>query len=337
MPRIIAVVGLTGSGKSEVSATLQDRGFSKIRFGDATMEVLQQKGLPVTEENERHVREELRRQLGMAAYATLNLGKIRSAVNSGKDVVIDGLYSWEEYKVLKQEFPELQVLSIYASPQTRYQRLATRSERPLTTEQARSRDFSEIENIQKAGPISMADYTLVNEGNVDDLKKQVKKILGVYERHNWDEYFMNITCEVGTRGTCDRGRSGAIIVKNKRILTTGYVGSPVGLPHCDDVGHLMHEVQQENGTKSQHCVRTTHAEQNALIQAARFGISLEGATIYCKMEPCHVCAKMIVNAGITRVVAEKRYQAARLTREMFKEAGIQLDVIHDEEEEYANK
>ncbi len=337
MPRLIAIVGLSGSGKSEVSALLEKMNFFKIRFGDATMEVLQQKGLAVSEENERYVREDLRRQLGMGAYAILNTSKIRSALNAGKDVVIDGLYSWEEYKLLKQEFPDLAILGVYASPQTRYQRLAARKERPLTMDEARDRDHSEIENIQKAGPISMADHTIINEGSVDELRKQVKKYLGVHERYDWDAYFMNIAREVGTRGTCDRGRSGALVVKNKRILTTGYVGSPVGLAHCDDVGHLMSEVYDESGNKSQHCIRTTHAEQNAMIQAARFGISLEGAIIYCKMEPCHVCAKMIINAGIKRVVAEKRYHAAHLTRQIFQEAGVQLDVLYDEVEQYTNQ
>ena len=337
MPRLIAVVGLTGSGKSEACAILEKQNFFKIRFGDITMDVLQQKGMPVNEENERYVREDLRRQHGMAAYAVLNAAKIRSAINSGKDVVIDGLYSWEEYKTLKKEFPELRVLSVHASPTVRYQRLATRKERPLIEDEARSRDFSEIENIQKAGPISMADCTIVNEGPIDELRKQVKKFLGVHERHDWDEYFMNIAREVGTRGTCDRGRSGAIIVKNKRILTTGYVGSPAGLAHCDEVGHLMSDVYDENGKKSQHCIRATHAEQNALIQAARFGISLEGATIYCKMEPCDVCAKTIIDSGIKKVVGEKRYHASQLTRQMFQDAGIQMDIIHDEVEQYKNQ
>ncbi len=337
MPRLIAVVGLTGSGKSEVGTLLEQQGFSKVRFGDVTMEVLRQKGLVVNEENERYVREDLRRQYGMAAYATLNTAKIRSALNADKDVVVDGLYSWEEYKVLKQEFPELVVLSVHASPQTRYQRLAARKERPLTEEEARSRDVSEIENIQKGGPISMSEHVLVNEGSLDELRRAVKKFLGVHERHDWDDYFMNIAREVANRGTCDRGRSGAVIVKNKRILTTGYVGSPVGLPHCDEVGHLMTEVQNGDGNKSQHCIRTTHAEQNALIQAARFGIPVEGSTLYCKLEPCHVCAKMIINAGMRRVVCEKRYHAGQLTRQMFQDADVQLDVIHDEVEQYNNQ
>ncbi len=155
-----------------------------------------------------------------------------------------------------------------------------------------------------------------------------------YIRPSWDEYFMGITRAVAARGTCDRGRSGAIIVKNKRIVSTGYVGSPVGLEHCDEAGHLFHDVLNEDGTQSKHCVRTTHAEQNAIVQAARFGMSIDGSTLYCKMEPCFVCCKMIINAGIKRVVCEKRYQRAQLTRDFFGKAGVELVVLNDELETY---
>lgn len=155
-----------------------------------------------------------------------------------------------------------------------------------------------------------------------------------YQRPTWDEYFMAISKEVGKRGTCDRGRSGCVIVKNKQILTTGYVGSPVGIAHCDEVGHLFKSVTHEDGRTSQHCMRTTHAEQNAIVQAAKLGVALEGATVYCKMEPCAVCAKMIINAGIKRVVCEKRYHAAQDSRDLFNQANIQLDVLDDEVEQY---
>jgi len=155
-----------------------------------------------------------------------------------------------------------------------------------------------------------------------------------HTRPDWDTYFMNIAREVAKRATCDRGRSGCVIVKDKRILTTGYVGSPVGLPHCDEVGHLMKTSYDEKGNAKQNCIRTAHAEQNAIVQAARFGISLDGATIYCKMEPCIVCAKMIINAGIKRVVCEKKYHDADIAREMLKEAGVELSVINDEFEKY---
>ncbi|MEI7709484.1 MAG: cytidine/deoxycytidylate deaminase family protein [bacterium] len=165
------------------------------------------------------------------------------------------------------------------------------------------------------------------------MKKAVEKI-AKYQRPSWDEYFLGMANYVGTRGTCDRGRSGCVIAKDKRILTTGYVGSPMGLPHCDDVGHKMHKVTNEDGTISEHCIRTAHAEQNAINNAARSGVALFGATMYSKMTPCYKCAQSIVNVGIIRVVCEKDYHAGQATKEIFKQAGVKLEIINKEIEKY---
>jgi len=156
-------------------------------------------------------------------------------------------------------------------------------------------------------------------------------------RPSWDEYFMELTRAVAQRATCDRGKSGAIIVKNKRVLCTGYVGSPPGMAHCDDAGHLMRDVVDEDGQITKHCVRTVHAELNAILQAAKFGISIEGATIYCKMVPCRNCAMAIISTGIKKVVAENDYHASQDTKEMFKEAGIELMILSNETEKYENQ
>lgn len=156
-------------------------------------------------------------------------------------------------------------------------------------------------------------------------------------RTSWDEYFMGIMKAVSKRATCNRGRSGCVVVKGKKIITTGYTGSPAGMQHCDEVGHEVHEVINLDGTKSKHCIRTSHSEENALIQAARFGISVDGAIMYANMEPCYTCAKMIINAGIKRVVCNKKYHRAQRTREVFKEAGVKLVVVNSVEEDYPDK
>lgn len=154
------------------------------------------------------------------------------------------------------------------------------------------------------------------------------------KRPSWDRYFLDLCEAVSKRATCDRGKSGCVVVKDKRILTTGYVGSPAGLLHCDEIGHDMRKVFDDAGNVTQHCVRTLHAEQNAIIQAAKFGVSIDGATLYCKMVPCRSCAMMIINSGIKRVVAEKHYHAEADTVKMFKDAGIGLVVMSDEVEKY---
>lgn len=155
-----------------------------------------------------------------------------------------------------------------------------------------------------------------------------------YVRPTWDEYFMEVCRAIAKRATCNRGRSGCVIARDHQILVTGYVGSPVGLPHCDDVGHKIKRITHEDGTVTEHCVRTVHAEQNAICQAARLGISIEGATLFCKMTPCRTCAMMIINCGIKRVVAEKRYHDSADTIEMFKQAGVELIHLNDEVEQY---
>ncbi|KKS72820.1 MAG: CMP/dCMP deaminase zinc-binding protein [Candidatus Magasanikbacteria bacterium GW2011_GWE2_42_7] len=138
-----------------------------------------------------------------------------------------------------------------------------------------------------------------------------------HTRPDWDEYFMEIAKVVALRATCDRGRSGCVIVRNKQILVTGYVGSASGLPHCDEIGHQMKTMRHEDGTETQHCVRT--------------------AQLYCKMTPCRVCAKIIINAGIKHVVCEKRYHAGEESEEMFRMTGITLSFVDETIEQYANQ
>lgn len=168
------------------------------------------------------------------------------------------------------------------------------------------------------------------------MKKAVKEI-SKHKRPSWDEYFLSMVEMVGSRGTCDRGRSGCVIVKDKRILATGYVGSPVGIAHCDEVGHEMHTLTREDGTVSRHCLRTAHAELNAIANAARFGVSIDESTLYCKMVPCYTCAKTIINAGIKRVVALKDYHATKQSKNIFKNAKIKLEIINKEIEPYKDQ
>ncbi len=139
-------------------------------------------------------------------------------------------------------------------------------------------------------------------------------------RPSWDEYFMSITEQVGQRSTCTRRHIGAVIVKDKRILATGYNGVPSGLAHCEDVGCLREQLGIPSGTQHELC-RGIHAEQNAVIQAARHGIAIDGATVYCTHQPCVLCAKILINAGITEIIYQNAYPDA-LATEMLAEAGV---------------
>ncbi len=205
--------------------------------------------------------------------------------------------------------------------------------------------IQEKKEIQK---LKELDFKIIHAGQDEGFKKQAHIILrktkdytdkiekalnDLHARPDWDEYFFEILKAVSLRATCNRGRAGAIIVRDNTILSTGYVGAPRGLPHCDEVGHLMMKAEYDYG-KKEHCIRTTHAEQNAIVQAANTGTSLNNSTIYIYMEPCIHCTKMIINAGIKRVVCRKKYQAANHSRTMLKQAGIKLDVLEDVVEDY---
>jgi dephospho-CoA kinase len=173
--KVVSIVGMTGAGKSEVSRVFERNGFIRIRFGDLTDEEMKKRGLEPNEENERLVRELLRKEQGMAAYAKLNLPRIEQAQS---DVVIDGLYSWEEYTYLKGRYgKDLYLVAVWSSPRTRYARLSKRASRRLTLEEAMSRDRTEIENTNKGGPIAMADFTIINESRIEDLRKETKRII----------------------------------------------------------------------------------------------------------------------------------------------------------------
>ena len=144
-------------------------------------------------------------------------------------------------------------------------------------------------------------------------------------RPSWDEYFMNIAKLVSTRSTCLRRHVGAVVVKDKQILATGYNGAPTGITHCDEAGCLRQELGIPSGQRHEIC-RALHAEQNAFLQAAKHGVGLEGSTLYITVQPCSICAKMIINVGIKKVVIEGEYPD-EFALDFLKEAGIEMVVI----------
>lgn len=147
------------------------------------------------------------------------------------------------------------------------------------------------------------------------------------KRISWDEYFLDMLDSVSARATCDRGRTAVIIAIDNEIVVTGYVGSPSGIDHCDDIGHQMATVIDDSGKTSQHCVRTNHAEMNAIAQAAKNGKAIKGGTLYCKMTPCYTCAKMLVQVGMRRIVARERYHADKLSLEILRTAKVRVKIL----------
>lgn len=162
-----------------------------------------------------------------------------------------------------------------------------------------------------------------------DRKSPSQKNQTPTERIPWDSYFMQIAQLVAQRSTCIRRKVGAVIVRDKHILTTGYNGAPKGLAHCTDIGCLREELGIPSGERVEIC-RGIHAEQNALVQAARFGISLQGGVLYCTTQPCVTCAKLLINAGIKKIIYLEGY-ADKLGNEMLAEAGVVLEQLKPQE------
>ena len=177
MHNIVGIVGMCGAGKSVVTDYFINNGWNKIYFGGVTIEELQKRNLPINEENERKIRELLRKEYGPEAYAVMLKEKIAKSA-SEKNTVLDGLYSWYEYVYLKDNFGDnLTILAVVTNRSTRYDRLEKRNVRPLSRENANNRDYAEIENLAKGGPIAIADYYVLNNGDTDALKQQLTNIL----------------------------------------------------------------------------------------------------------------------------------------------------------------
>ncbi len=173
--KIVAFVGLTGSGKSSAVDYLTDKGYPKVYFGGVILDAMTKAGLEHTQENERPFREKLREREGKDFVANRIVTQIRGLIDAGqRRIIADGLYTWTEYKILKKEFPgELTVVAVVTPKHLRHHRLTMRPIRPLTTEEANQRDWAEIENLEKGGPIAIADHYIMNDGNLDRFHEQI--------------------------------------------------------------------------------------------------------------------------------------------------------------------
>ncbi len=170
MNKIIAVIGMCGSGKSEAVRFFEKNGFEKVYFGQVVINEIKNRNMEINEINERKVREGLRREFGMGVMAIKSVDIIKNLFSNGRNVVIESLYSWEEYLILKKEFNSaFKLLTIYTTKSIRYSRLSKRDFRPLSFSEAESRDLSEIENLNKAGPIAFTDYLVINDTTIEDL------------------------------------------------------------------------------------------------------------------------------------------------------------------------
>lgn len=315
MPHYVGLTGLMGSGKGEVVKLLQKRGYNYISLSDIVRSEATKRNLPHEREHLQRVGNELRGEFGAGALGK----KVREVVESEKDIpwVIDGIRNPGEVTELRK-LSAFTMLGVSADQETLLKRIATRNRegKILTKEEIKERLLKEMgvgeppegQHVKKC--LEQADHFFLNEGTLADLEQKLEHFLRLSrgeERPTFDEIFMEIAYTWAKRATCLRRKVGAVIAKDKQQITAGYNGAPRGVPHCAELGGCLREkLKIPSGQRHEIC-RGTHAEQNAITQAAKFGISIEGGTLYCNCFPCVICTKMILNAGIEKVVYDSDY------------------------------
>jgi len=328
---IIGITGTNGSGKDTAADLLVERGFKKYSLSDVLRDAASERGIPHDRENLILLGNELRTTFG-AGYLGEQIGKQISEAKVPNAVVVSIRHPAEVEGLKTNTRDHFKLFFVDAPIELRYRRVIgnRRGEKDNvdfeTFREQETREMNGTGNQQQLKKVlEISNGEIVNDGDVDDLKKSLTKALrwSRFEktRDPWDVYFMKIAKQVARRSTCDRLHVGAVLVKDKTILSTGYNGSVRGMPHCDDVGHLMED---------SHCVATIHSESNAIVQAAKNGVRVEGADLYITWSPCWPCFKMIVNCGIKRVYYESFYRDSRIEK-VAQELGIQFKQVKVED------
>lgn len=335
------IIGLTGmfcSGKDTVAELLQKQKFIHCSLSDEIRLEMTKQKRKITRESLRVFANKMRESHGPDIFAKSVVAKLKD----GKNYIITSIRHPDELKLLKQQ-KEFVLVNVTASEEVRLQRIIARNreEDPKTLDELRKKEKQESSNDrnkqQLHNVVKKADIVLKNEESLKELQDKVNTLLHDLRkkfskpRPSWDEYFINISREVAKRATCLRGKIGVTIVKDKRIIATGYNGSAKGLPHCDEEGCMRWKTIDENGQEEERCLRTVHGEANAIAQAALHGVSTDRATLYGTYKPCSVCIKLIINAGIKEVICEKNYHDP-LTDKFAKQAGIKLKILKPEQE-----
>ncbi len=329
---IIGLTGKNGSGKGEVARFLVDAGYQYFSLSDEVRDELERLGLDITRATLTTTANELRANFGAGVLAQRTLQKLDPTAHA----VVDSIRNPFEVETLRR-LDTFHLISVDADTKVRFERIKARKREqdPETYEQ-----FLEVEarEAQSENPASqqlnrtgtMADAIVENNGTVEELHEQVRQVVGALAasqpRPGWDEYFMNIAKVVAMRGNCIKRKVAAVIVKDKRIVSTGYNGTPRGVANCNEGGCPRCNRFGASGKDLGECL-CSHAEENAIVQAAYHGVSIKGATLYSTYSPCLICTKMIINSGLAEVVYHKTYTIEEVPLMLLEEAGIKVRQI----------
>jgi dCMP deaminase len=328
------ILGLTGencAGKSTVADYLMKKGFYYYSLSDVIREELKAHNTPITRENLIGKGNELREKFGPGILGT----KIAQKLQADKNYVVDSIRNPAEVEELKK-LGRFFLFYITAPSESRFERTKARrrEEDPQTYGAFIEIEKLEMENADKAkqnlkGTFALAQKKIVNEGDLNELHDKIDQALGEVSeefrlsRPSWDEYFMNIAKVVASRSNCVKRKVAAVIVKDKRIISTGYNGTPRGTRNCSEGGCPRCNKFTESGKNLDECL-CSHGEENAIVQASYHGISIKDSVIYTTFSPCLLCTKMIINAGIKEVVYNLDYPMAETPMRLLKDAGIKV-------------
>tara|TARA_Y100000310_G_scaffold219541_1_gene220936 strand:+ start:1822 stop:2817 length:996 start_codon:yes stop_codon:yes gene_type:complete len=330
---IIGITGYYSSGKSSVAEYLEKRSFTHYSLSDEIRKEAKKRKIKPTRENLIKLGNKLRRDFGPNILAR----RVMKKIDNSNHHVISSIRNKNEVLALK-ELDNFILLNITSPIEKRFEWLQKRNREgdPKTIEELEKKELQEqsenIENQQLHLATKLADVTINNNSDIATLYKKLDKFLQDWwpklcsKRPDWDEYFMNIAYEVAKRSNCMKRNVAAIIVKEKRIISTGYNGTPRGLKNCNEGGCKRCNSFGPSGEQLGECI-CSHAEENAIVQSSYHGTSVKGTTLYTTQSPCIFCTKLIINSGIKEVICNKKYEMDKGASTLLKKSGVKLKFL----------
>jgi dCMP deaminase len=326
---ILGVSGLNGSGKGEVVRFLEARSFYAFSLSDVIRDALRERGVEETRERMIAAGRELRGAEGPGALAE----RLARRLAADRNYVIDSVRHPAEVEALRARTGRFRLLWVEADEATRLARIRARARAgdPRTLEDLRRLEGQELASDDPAAQQllavrEMADLRVRNDGSLAELHTRLQQILEQslgFDRPSWDEYFLSIARVVASRSNCVKRKVAAVITRDRRIISTGYNGTPRGTRNCNEGGCPRCNGFAEGGTRLDECL-CSHGEENAITQAAFHGVSVRGGTLYTTFSPCLTCTKMIINAGIEEVAYNASYPLGDVSLALLREAGVKI-------------
>jgi len=336
-PMIIGLTGRNASGKGEAAEFFRVKGFHYFSLSDVIRDDLQSRGLEITRENLIRTGRELRLKFGTGYLAE----KVMKRLDRDKNYVVDSIRHPDEVAVLRRR-SDFYLLLISAPAEIRFERIRKRHREsdPESFEAFQRLEAEEATRSSEDGQDldateALAHFVIQNDGPLSELHERLgellKRILYDFQRPSWDEYFMKIAQVAASRSNCVKRKVAAVIVRDRRVISSGYNGTPRGTRNCFEGGCPRCNSLADSGTRLDECL-CSHGEENAITQAAYHGVSVKDSTLYTTFSPCLMCTKMIINAGIREVVYNAEYTLSSTSFDLLREAGVVCRQIRVEED-----